>query len=882
MSSPSTVRRALIVLSVLFCYSVLQADTKGKLTGKVVDTVNEPVLGANVVIVGTTVGGSADFEGNYTILNIPVGVYDVRVSAMGYQTRLTKELRISAGETTTLNVTIAEAMIEVGEVTAIAERPLVDIRQTSSVAILNKGDISKLPVQSLNDVVNLQAGVVDGHFRGGRTGEVQYQVDGVSVNNPYDNTSVIQLDKSVLEEVQVISGTFDAEYGQAMSGVVNAVLRSGSDERFEGSAEAYGGNYVTNSSGENSFPNVRTSLPPSVQSYTLSLSGPIGLPSTSFMLNVRRFTDDGYLYGERRFRPTDTSDVAAGSEGLRPTGDNEPIPMSRNEEWSGQFKIANRSLKDIQISYQAIASFSKSHKYDFAWRFAPDGTKAQEHTSVVHGFDWTQTLSQTTFYGLSVRQNFFNYTDYAFESLNDPRYYSAGAPRSNPNYELGANVQGYDLGRFKQQTNSFLVKGSLTSQVTPLHLVKLGLEAQISIIEFGAPGTLTSRILDGKHSEVSVVPDSLAHNVKTYYPRSLAVFAQDRVEFKDFLLRAGVRMEYFDANSTIPSDLENPANSIRGVPQSYPKRTSKKIVAAPRLGISYPITANGAVYFSYGHFYQMPGLSNLYSNSDYTVLRDLQVAVPNYDVLGNPDIKPEFTTQYEFGFKQQFGEFLGVDLSAFYKDIRDLLGVEFIDTYTTARYSRFTNVDFGSVFGVKLTIDQRLSSAISLSLNYTYQNAIGNSSDPRETANRASAGEDPRPRQIPFDWDQRHTLNVAATANVPGEYSVTAILKYGSGSPYTPSIGSGFGANLERNSSQKPAWTTVDVRAEKYASLGGLKVNAFARVFNLLDSRYANGSVFGTTGSPFYSITPADYRTLLDPSRFAAPRRVELGIGILL
>src|SRR5690606_27017350 len=131
------------------------------------------------------------------------------------------------------------------EVVVTAERPVVDVTLTSSMQTLSREEISVLPVQQLDDIVNLQAGVVDGHFRGGRAGEVQYQVDGVSVNNPYDNQSSLRLDRSVLQEVQVISGTFDAEYGQAMSGVVNAVLRSGDDDRYEFSGEVYLGDFYS-------------------------------------------------------------------------------------------------------------------------------------------------------------------------------------------------------------------------------------------------------------------------------------------------------------------------------------------------------------------------------------------------------------------------------------------------------------------------------------------------------------------------------------------------------------------------------------------------------------------------------------------------------------
>jgi outer membrane receptor protein involved in Fe transport len=279
----------------------------------------------------------------------------------------------------------------------------------------------------------------------------------------------------------------------------------------------------------------------------------------------------------------------------------------------------------------------------------------------------------------------------------------------------------------------------------------------------------------------------------------------------------------------------------------------------------------------------MTGFGNLYANSDYSILENLQEGGVSYGVMGNPDINPEFTVQYEFGFKQEFARMLGIDLSVFYKDIRDLLGVELIDTYADATYARFTNVDFGSVYGIKATVEYRVSAALSFSLNYTYLNAVGNSSDPTETANRAAAGEDPRPRQIPFDWDQRHTLNLAATLYEQNDYAFTAILRYGDGSPYTPSIGSGFGASLERNSTAKPGWALVDIRAEKFFPIDPARLSVFFRVFNLFDTRFSNGFVFTSTGTVFYSLNPAaDAEALINPNRFAQPRRIELGLRIQL
>jgi len=875
----SSILGSIVVSMLLLIPGPSLADTRGKISGRILDDGKQGVLGANIMVVGTALGAAADPDGYYVILNIPVGTYDVRVSAVGYQTNVIRGVRVESGQTATVNVTIAEALIEAGEVTTVAERPLVDRRQTSAVAILSKDDIEMLPVQSLDDIVNLQAGVVDGHFRGGRTGEVQYQVEGVSVNNPYDNSPVLELDRSVLQEVQVISGTFDAEYGQAMSGVVNAVLRSGSEERFEGSLELYAGEYFPSSTAD--FPHADGSLPPALGNATLTFSGPTGLPATSFLVNVRRFVDEGALYGTRRFVPTDTSDFSARE--FRPTGNDEIVSMLQYEEWSGHAKIAAHFLRDIQISYQLIGNTSQNLANSFQYRYNPDGMKTQERLALVHGLDWTHTLSTTTFYTVNLRQNYFSYSDLAFESTLAGRYYDAGAPRGDVNYELGAIIQGYDIGRYEQKTNAFVVKGSLTSQVTPEHLLKVGGEFQYADMGFGAPGTLSYEILSGTASRVYVVADSLAQNTRRYFPTTWALFAQDRIEVEDFLIRVGIRAEYYDANATVPSDPANPANVIPGAPESVPQQTTRKFVVAPRFGMSYPITATGALYFSYGHFYQMPGFGNLYANSDYSILENLQEGGVSYGVMGNPDIRPEFTVQYEFGFKQEFARTFGVDLSVFYKDVRDLLGVELIDTYAAATYARFTNVDFGSVYGIKATVDYRLSSAISFSLNYTYLNAVGNSSDPTETANRAAAGEDPRPRQIPFDWDQRHTLNFAATLYEQDDYAFTAILRYGDGSPYTPSIGSGFGASLERNSSGKPTWALFDIRAEKFFPLDPVRLSVFLRVFNLFDTRFTNGAVFTSTGTVFYSLNPAaDAEALINPNRFAQPRRVELGFRIQL
>jgi outer membrane receptor protein involved in Fe transport len=359
-----------------------------------------------------------------------------------------------------------------------------------------------------------------------------------------------------------------------------------------------------------------------------------------------------------------------------------------------------------------------------------------------------------------------------------------------------------------------------------------------------------------------------------------AAYAQDQAEWPNLTIRYGLRLDYFDARAWIPGDLANPANSIEGAPRSPAQRTSRKVYMSPRLGVAYPIEDYAAVHFSYGHFRQFPPIGQMFTNADYSVLTNLQAGTADFGVLGNPDVRPEETVQYEVGYKHAFSEDVGVDVTGFYKDIRDLLGVEFLTTYNNAEYARLTNVDFGDVFGFTFSLDDRKLGPADISLDYTWQRAMGNSSDPRETATRAEAGEDPRPRLEPLNWDQRHTFNATISLTRPDVYTVSAVLRVASGQPYTPELGSGFGEGLQDNSGRKPPGFLMDLRTER--TLGawqGARVSLFARAFNVFDARYFNGAVFGSTGDPYYSRNPvADEVALADPTRYYPPRRIEMGL----
>jgi outer membrane receptor protein involved in Fe transport len=852
------------------------AGTTGKVTGRVVDTAGQPLTGANVILIGARLGAVTDDNGIYLILNVPPGTYQLKASLIGRVSVTVTGVAVSADRTSRNDVTLREQAVGIEEIVVSAKRPVVESDLTSTRHIVRSEDIEKLPVQDLQEIVNLQAGVVDGHVRGGRTGEVQFQVNGVTVNNPYDNSSGIRIDRSLIQEVQVISGTFDAEYGQALSGVVNCVLKTGGDS-LEWSAEAYAGDFMFQSAGPRI---IEDNLHPSgVYQLQGSLSGPLPLPATTFVLSARRYSSDDYVRAINRFQPFDRP-----LEGLV-TGDGSSEPLGFSREWSGLAKLTNKSWPSVTVSYEALLNSIRHRNTDFAWRLNPGGQSVQRTTNLVHGLDWSQRLSKTTFYSLAARHNYVDYYDWVYEDPFDPRYDAAGLPDGHAAYENGAIFQGVSLTRFVQNTNAYVLKGSVSSQAHRYHLVKVGGELLRPRIQFGSPGTIVAAIVDGEERLIRRFYDPPNFfGVQTYNPVFAAAFAQDQIEWRDLTIRSGLRFEFFDARSFIPSDLANPANAIAGAPPSRPQDTSNKTSIAPRFGVSYPVGARAAVFFSYGHFYQLPGQVLLFENANYDVLANLQAGDVRYAIMGNPDLKPEHTVQYEFGYKHAVTPDLGLDFTVFYKDIRDLLGVEFVSTYTAADYARFTNVDFGNVLGLTLALDQRAIGPFSATMDYTWEIAQGNASDPRETATRAEAGEDPRPRLVPLNWDQRHTLNLTLTVAQPRAYTASAIVRVVSGQPYTPILDTGFGSDLETNAGRKPNGLLVDLRGERWVP--GIKnLSVFGRVFNLFDTRVFNGFVFSDTGSPEYTRFPeTNLATLANPTRFYPPRRVEIGVtatGIL-
>ncbi len=884
----------LLVLGIFLPLISLNAGTTGKLAGTVTDaTTGDPLPFVNITIEGTQLGAATDIDGNYVILNIPPGTYSVRFQYIGYQPVVVEGVSISIDLTTTQDVEMQEASVELGEVVVQGKETLQkDV--TASQSLVSADEIANLPVAELNDVLQLQAGVntdANGnfHIRGGRTTEIAYWVNGVSITDPYDNSRGIQIDNSSVQELQVITGTFNAEYGQALSGIVNTVTKEGGP-KYDGNIKIYSSDYVSNFTSY--FPHIDEINPVANYNFQGSLSGPFPLigEDLKFFANLRYNYDDGYLYGTRYYNPD-------GSK-----GDGSVVPMNWSKRWIGQANLSWFLSTAIKFNLEGLYSKDDYEDYDHIYRWNPDGNVTKHSNAYNTTLTMTHTLSSKTFYTLRGSYFFKDFNEYLYNNPFDPRYVH---PDSLNTISYAFLTSGTNLHHFFRETNTYLAKLDFTSQITDKHMLKFGAEGRIHKLKFD-DYYLEPKLVNGIPVEPfqPAIPDPDQPNRTKYDadPIEFSAYVQDKIEYEDVIINLGLRYDYFDSRGQVLVDPTDPNINVPLRPQMqdltieerkpyYYKDAEPKWQLSPRLGVAYPISATGVLRFSYGHFLQIPSFQYLFQNGKYEVPETGN----SFGPYGNPDLEAQRTIMYEIGFKQEFGELLFVDITTFYRDIRNWITAgPFQSTRNGVTYSVYTNKDYSNVRGITLDLRRSFANNFSFSLNYTYQVAEGTNSSPDDLFNSLVNNQEPRVYLIPLNWDQRHLANFNIYVG-DVDWGISLLAKYGTGLPYTPAITQytadrGISSGLETNSRRRPAQFSIDMRAHKDFNILGLDLTAFIRVFNLLDNKVVV-NVFGDTGKADYTTEaqnvgedPARPNTVAEylryPSHYAAPRLVQLGFEI--
>lgn len=884
--------KTISVCLLISVFSLAYGQTTGKLAGIVTDlTTGDPLPGVNIIIDNTPYGTASANDGRFNIINVPPSMYSVSVMMIGYKTFKISDVRVSVNRTVTLNVQMEQTVIE-GEVVTVEVARLAQMKdQTGTIKNISGDGIKALPVESVGSVINMQAGVVNGHFRGGRNTEVTYLIDGVQVDETFGGSSAaVEIQPEAVQDLEVITGTFNAEYGRAMSGVVNIVTRDGGP-KFEGSVSTALSFYNT----ENT--DIFVGLAPDLnrgQDFKFSLGGPIIGEKITFFTNIRTQDNRDHLNGYRIFQVDDYSNFYADTPALwysEKTGDGNYVPMNTSENQSLLFKLGFNMIKGIRLSLLHSISDDSWFGYGHEFKYNPDGRAGSYKETTYSAFQLNHMITPKLFYELKLSEvdNYFG--NYVFKNALDSNYVH---DRYLENYGPGFFTGGQQKDHLMRTMIDKTIKFDITWQANHRHSIKFGL-MDISH-EIDNEWRQIRNKYDGEESqdylyEPEVFGDSTIYaDIYRVEPREQAAYIQDKMEFDDMVINIGLRYDVFDPASSYPSDRRNPANQLAlgdTMTSTYPAAPIIDQVS-PRIGFAYQLGNQAVLHFSYGHFFQMPPLYSMYQNHSYLV------APSDYSTtMGNVLLKPEKTITYEIGLWQELARGLSLDVALFYRDIYNLLSTKIISTYNQIEYGLYSNKDYGNARGLEIKLDAG-NGPVKGMFNYTLQYTRGNADSPTQTFSRAGDSMDPVSRFIPMSWDQRHTLNgtvMFSSKNYGG--SVTAY--YNSGSPYTftPQSESVLSRiNLYPNNDYKPATYTVDLTLYYNFNLyGRYKGKIDLTVYNLLD-RLNENWVNDQTGRAYTAVIQDtdyaghrsdfnDYEDRIEnPSMFSQPRMVKMAIGL--
>jgi len=897
-----------LFLSVLFMNSFVFAGNTGKISGTVVDNANgEGLPGVNIAIEGTYLGSSSDLNGVFNIIGIPPGTYTIKARFIGYQEVRQTHVRVVVDRTTKVDFKLSEEAIEFNEPLVVtAEREAIAMDISSSKHDIDMTELHHAPVVNFNNALNLQPGTIfqtvtsDYHeeisnelsIRGG-TG-VGVFVDGMNISESILSGSMTNFNLSALQATEILTGGFNAEYGNIRSGIINVVTKEGGS-KFHASLDGKISNIGRKHFGPSIY-DQKTAPEWLLYGYDDALFGPDGIhdpenpdcywekfsaADTTYHFTpeqaqeVWKYQHRSRDYGHKPDYIIDGSfggpvykDFASFFTSLRFEYNMFSVPLSRDHfedlNWFG--KLTVRPSPSIKISFQGNyqqnlstttyntsnvsvatpeqAVFSMQYpltKYYDGMRSIADRYRNQ------FGINLTHVISPKTFYDFKfsylLRRSFVNHADqrsdattftiggYNFTSLPYGGWYPDDVD------DFGGRES--DLGITDQTGMDFIFgnhgkeRDYSREKITNIRLDYVSQVNNNNQIKTGFEINY-----DNMHLVTGLVSDGLLKmNTFDRDPLRTAVYAQDKIEFKKMIANVGVRLDYTKRSGTYYTDPYSVYYNFDSLQYAPAEAIDPFLLVSPRVGISHPISDKSKLFFNYGHFYDEPPVFNLYYRRERT---NGQI-----DRIPNSNLKPQKTIAYELGFEQQFGDNYLLHFSGYYRDITNQ--VKTIDYYpiSTGFIESYTNDNYEDIRGMETRLEKKVGNYMVGSLSYDYMirssGNIGNAILFESTERTPIESYREQYTQSDYNVIGNITLKTPSDFKLPftqlkllSDWIVNFTHEYRSGNQitYNPKNLPGIMYNLRWRAHQN-----TNMHLSKAFSLGAVNLEAYMEVYNLLNRK---------------------------------------------
>lgn len=833
--------KKLLILNFIFSLKIFCGIT-GVLEGFIRDSKSkEAIVGATILIEGTKLGATTNSKGYFLIQNISIGTYSVKFTMMSYAPIVMKDVKIYPDFSTKLSIELSESAIEVEPVIIRAEQDLIQRDQAGTIFHIGSQKIEMLPLTKFSEIISYQPGTtIEGNIRGGKVNDALYLIDGVGARDMLSGGVNLQLPKYAITGVSIFTGGFDAEFGNALSGVVNIITKSGTTDHTI-SAQVESDSWIPTkiNKQQNKFISFETAFSGPIISDQLSY-----FSSHNFSFNDTRYWQD--------FENTFSSPI--------------------EKEGSGIFKLDYTPSILKKFSIQTIYSFKNWRDYEFSWRYNLDGLPTRSNNSIRTLMTYTRTLSMESFFTVSFVSRFQN------SKIGEGEKKDIVAQPYEYDFFLRYIIDGNRAwwAETNQITNS--IKGDFTSRINEKHFLKTGGEINFYNVKSDLIKYEPQKTYFGKPI-TSLALLNFSNSFK-YSPRAGNIFIQDKIEVKNggANINFGLRWDFFDPRAErpivefIPIEGKDFETKITGT-----KKADFTHQISPRFSIAAPIGGDNFLFVNFGHYFQIPLFDYLYSG-----ITPAQIRFGSKNVqAGNPELKPERTILWEIGVKRElFFNTVG-SVTYFKKRMIDQ-----IDSKTLIPFDSKYGGDFGfatyvnnseaNANGFEILFHREKDGGVNGNLSYTFMITEGLSEYVDQTLNYAQWGFPLVTRPYPLSWDQRHAIKSDIEFILPFDISSNLILLYNSPRPYTfyPTR-DGF---LPRDSGKVFLPNNMRMENVVFINLKMVKKFSFLKllikdgelyfdIHNLLNRKNirwidSNGRIGGELG---------------DPSAYYSPRRINFG-----
>jgi len=782
--------RIFTVFLILFAgISLIFAQT-GKIAGKVVDKeTGEPLAGANVLILGTTLGAAADIEGDYYIINVPAGNYTVEATMIGYTGLQQEDVRVSTDRTTPLGFELTATALETEEIVVVAPRVGVKPDVSQSEVTATEQQMANVPlVKDVTSYMSLQPGVrVEGDaegremlIRGGGMDQIGMVVDGLTMTNNIEGGPIDIVNLSSIEEVSIIRGGFNAEYGNIRSGLFNVVTKEGSSDLGASIDIRYG------------FP-LQKHRGPSLYDHNNYFVRPFVDPAVCWV-GTQNGDWDAYTQGQYVFfqgwnafvEPFNTDDnpdnditpeearnlyiwqhalTGSGALGHPHEGDYGDTPdWNIDLSLNGPLPLFGDALGDLRyfISYRynfetytypaQLAGVTTNNflaKVNFnltpTMKVGLEGMHSKMETAggaaggengrgayflhvtspmdintTVFGLTFDHTLSPSTFYNVR-----FSFVDVKNDQNKARTYRNTTILRNFGPYAVDEQPWGWlnDPGYVYALADRAVIGGVGGSEINLNKITTLNVKADLTsqVDKYNQVQAGVELIFDDMDvylADQGFDPTGNFENRWQSKPFRIQGYIQDKLEFKDFIANVGLRVDYNDPNSV-----------FYGV-DPYSKYFSRALkdqflAQVPR------VEAEGHTRISprLGVAHPITENSKLFFN--YGHFYDLAVAWDRFQIdygvssegvasLGNPSLNPRKTIAYELGYEQEFADQYLLRVFGYYKDVTEQIGsVNYVNYDESVNYTTFSNDNYADIRGFEIELRKDWGEWVTGWINYT-------------------------------------------------------------------------------------------------------------------------------------------------------------------